>query len=320
MIPSKWSPTASISTLVQRAEVLRALREFFYDRGVLEVETPVLGSGGATDPHLQSLETRVGVGDPTTLYLQTSPEFAMKRLLAAGSGAIFQIGKAFREGESGRLHNPEFTLLEWYRVGWDHQALMNEIDDLLAHLLHEPAGERLTYGEIFRRHLAIDPHTASAKQLLAVLTQQGVRLSLEELDRDVLLQLLMTHVVEPQMPRDRPTFVFDFPPAQAALARLRLGPTVVAERFEVYVRGIELANGYHELRDADEQRRRFARDLTQRELSGLPKVTIDEHFLAALDSGLPTCAGVALGVDRLVMLAIGAQHIDEVLTFPIARA
>lgn len=270
--------------------------------------------------HLQSLETRIGDADPRTFYLQTSPEFAMKRLLAAGSGAIFQIGKAFREGESGRLHNPEFTLLEWYRVGWDHQALMNEIDDLLAYLLQEPAAERLTYAEIFRRHLAIDPHTTDAEQLLALLSERGVRLSADPLDRDVLLQLLMTHVIEPAMPRDRPTFVFDFPPAQAALARLRPGVTIVAERFEVYVRGVELANGYHELRDADEQRRRFTQDLHQRRHLGLPEVTVDAHLLAALEAGLPACAGVALGVDRLVMLALGVQHIDEVLSFPIDRA
>lgn len=314
-----WRPSAPQENLRARAQLLRALRDFFARRGVLEVETPLLGSGGSTDLHLGSLETQTG--DGRSWYLQTSPEFAMKRLLAAGSGSIYQIGRAFRNDESGRLHNPEFTLLEWYRVGWDHQALMNEIDDLLSDILGEPAAERLTYAELFDRHLALNPHRATKADLGLALARAEIEVANpESLDCDTLLQVLMSQVIEPALPSDRPTFVYDFPPSQAALARIRPGPPSVAERFEVYVRGVELANGYHELRDPDEQAHRFRCDLEARGAHGLPRVEPDQHLLAALRAGLPACAGVALGVDRLLLLRVGADHLDQVLAFPTARA
>jgi lysyl-tRNA synthetase class 2 len=243
----------------------------------------------------------------------------MKRLLAAKSGPIYQIAKAFRGAEAGRRHNPEFSILEWYRPGWDHHLLMNEIDHLLGTVLDVPKGERLSYAEAFDRHAGLDPHSSPTNLLQTRVDRLGV-LAVEELDRDDLLNLLLTHVVEPRLGRGRPTFVYDFPTSQAALARVRPGDPPLAERFEVFVEGIELANGYHELTDPDEQRRRFSRDLEDRKRRGLPEVPMDDRLLAALESGLPDCAGVALGIDRLVMLKTGADDISQVIAFPIDRA
>ena len=323
LISTDWLPTATKDRLAHRAGVLRFLREFFFERGVLEVETPVLSQAGTTDLHLTNLETTWHGGVDRRLFLQTSPEYAMKRLLASGSGAIYQIAKAFRDDESGRLHNPEFTLLEWYRVGWDHQALMNEIDELLALLLDESPAERLTYAEAFDRHLQINPHQAPIQQLRKSVREWGVVLNRNterELGRDDLLQLLMSEAVEPNLADDRPTFIYDFPESQSALARIRSDNPPVAERFEVYVGGLELANGYHELTEPNEQAERFTNDLRRRLESGRPEVPIDQNLLSAMRAGLPSCAGVALGIDRLVMLASNASHIDEVLAFPIDRA
>lgn len=298
------------------------LRDFFAARGVLEVETPLLGAGAATDLHLASLAVRVHAGaEPRTLWLQTSPELHMKRLLAAGSGAIWQLAKAFRDGESGGRHNPEFTLLEWYRPGWDHHRLIDEVEELLAALLGTGRGERLTYRQAFERHAGVDPFAAP----LAALQQSARRLGIDtgELpaDRETWLQLLLATAVEPRLGRaGSPTFLLDFPAEQAALARVRPGEPPVAERFEAFVEGVELANGYHELTDPDEQRRRFANDLAARAARGLPAVPADDRLLGALAHGLPDCAGVALGFDRLVMLALGATRIEEVLAFPLERA
>lgn len=314
-----WRPAASLDTLHLRAELLASLRAFFADRGVLEVETPLLSAASVTDLHLQSLSLRVGGRDERRMYLQTSPEFAMKRLLAHGSGPIYQISKAFRDAEAGRRHNPEFTILEWYRPGWDHHRLMDEIDELLATVLGIPAGERLGYAEAFARHAAIDPHHASRDELERRVEQLRVQ-GVVDLERDDLLNLLLTHVVEPNLGRGRPTFIHDFPASQAALARIRPGDPRLAERFEVFVEGVELANGYHELTDPAEQRRRFEADLAERRRRGLPEVPVDHRLLAALEAGLPDCAGVALGVDRLVMLKAGANDISDVIAFPIDRA
>ncbi len=314
-----WRPTASLDALQVRAEMLASLRAFFADRGVLEVETPLLSAATVTDLHLHSLSLRVGGDEGQTMYLQTSPEFAMKRLLAHGSGPIYQICKAFRGAETGRRHNPEFTLLEWYRPGWDHHRLMDEIDELLGAVLESPTGERLTYAQAFERFAAVDPHGASRAELERRVRDLGVQ-GVADLDRDDLLNLLLTHVVEPNLGRGRPTFVHDFPASQAALARIRSGDPPLAERFEVFVEGVELANGYHELTDPAEQRRRFEADLAERRRRGLPDVPIDHRLLAALEAGLPECAGVALGVDRLVMLKVGATDISEVLAFPLDRA
>ena len=318
----QWRPTASIEALRLRAEILAKIRVFFAGRGVLEVETPLLASAPVTDLHLQALSCRYrgpGADEGRTLYLQTSPEFAMKRLLAAGSGPIFQICKAVRDGEAGRRHNPEFTILEWYRPGWDHHRLMAEVDDLLATILGTGAGERLSYGEAFKRYAGIDPHAESDEELRSRVRNFGVP-SVGELGRDDLLDLVLTHRVESQLGHCQPTFIHDYPASQAALARVRPGRPPLAERFEVFVEGLELANGYHELTDSAVQRQRFEADLEARRDGGLPEVPIDERLLAALEHGLPECAGVALGLDRLVMLAAGTREISDVVAFPIDRA
>ena len=314
--PGDWRPAASREALARRAVLLAEIRAFFAERGVLEVETPVLSAAAVTDPHLTSFRVDGGERD---LYLRTSPEFAMKRLVAAGSGPIYELAKAFRQGEAGRLHNPELTILEWYRPGWDHHALLDEVDALLAAVLGTPAAERVTYAELFARHVGVEAHRDGVERLRAAAAGHGVDVA-GELDRDGWLHLLLSHVVEPRLGRGRPSFVLDFPVSQAALARIRQGDPPVAERFEVYVEGVELANGFHELADAGEQRRRFLDDLAARRARGLPQVPIDERLLAALAAGLPDCAGVALGVDRLAMLAAGAGSLAEVTAFPIDRA
>lgn len=324
-----WRPAASLDALQLRARMLASVRGFFAARGVLEVETPCLASATVTDPHLHSLSTRLG---ERTFHLQTSPEYAMKRLLAAGSGPVYQLSRAFRDGEVGRRHNPEFTLLEWYRPGFDHHRLMDEVEELLAEVaevsteIQAPA-ERLTHAEAFRTHAGVEPF-ADPVERLAEAARETAGGSLPDLgdDRDAWLDLLLGTVVEPRLgwagDRKRPTFVHDFPASQAALARVRSsgGGPAVAERFELFVGGMELANGFHELTDPAEQRRRFERDLARRRERGLPEPPVDERLLAALDHGLPSCAGVALGFDRLVMLAAGAESISEVLAFPTDRA
>lgn len=320
----EWRPSAGLEALRQRASTFAAIREFFAERGVLEVDTPWLVAAGAMDPNLQSLSVAYdGPGAPSggRLWLQTSPEHAMKRLLAAGAGSIYQITHAFRAGERGLLHNPEFTLLEWYRLGWDHHALMDEVAALCRHLLGDCAVERLTYAQAFCIHLGVDPLEAPRRTLEARASELGLgRAALAALGRDALLDLLLSHRVAPALGCGRLTFVYDFPASQAALARLRPDDPRVAERFELFSAGIELANGYHELTDAAEQRLRFDRERALRARLGLALPEIDERLLAAMEAGLPACAGVAMGLDRLIMRAFGASRIDEVLAFPIERA
>ena len=327
---SDWHPSASLEALRLRARMLERIRAFFSTRGLLEVETPILSGAATPDPNLLSFTTSyTGPGAPKgqALYLHTSPEFAMKRLLASGSGSIYQVCKVFRDGESGRRHNPEFTMLEWYRVGYDHQRLMDEVAELVSftlsgHLrLAEP--ERLSYREAFDRFLGLDPHAATVSEFACAAETHDVRLPephTHEPDHAMWRDLLLTHVIEPRLGRGRPTFLYDFPATQASLARIVPGEPPVAARFELYIEGIELANGFHELADAAEQRTRFERQLHARQTIGLPAVPLDEHLLAALVAGLPDCAGVALGFDRLVMLAAGARSIEEVVAFPLARA
>lgn len=320
--PDDWRPIAAFDALRLRAEILASIRAFFTARDVLEVETPLLAAAPVTDLHLEALRTRYrgpGADGGRELYLQTSPEFAMKRLLAAGSGPIFQLCRAFRDAEAGAMHNPEFTILEWYRPGWDHHRLMDEVDELLALILGTDSAERLTYQEAFERHASLDPHRAALDELRERTEELGIRHA-SDLRRDDLLDLVLTHQVEDRLGRGRPTFIHDYPASQAALARVRPGETPLAERFEVFVEGLELANGYHELTSPGEQRRRFEVDLEARRAAGLPEVPLDERLLAALEHGLPDCAGVALGVDRLVMLATGSRDISDVITFPIDRA
>jgi len=317
-----WHPTASMANIKIRAKVLSQIRGFFADRNVLEVETPVLSNATVTDLHLHTLSTEAeipGLGGPTRLHLQTSPEFAMKRLLAAGAGPIYQLCKAFRDQEAGRIHNPEFTMLEWYRPGWDHHHLMDEVDDLLTVILGTPPAKRQSYGDLFLTELGVDPHRNDLETLRRRALDHGLQ-DVADLDREGWLSLMMTHCLEADLGNVEPTFLFDYPADQAALARIRHEDPPVAERFEVYVRGIELANGYHELTDADEQRRRFEQDIRNRRALGLPEPPVDHRLVAALDHGLPPCAGVALGVDRLVMLAAGAARLDEIIAFPIERA
>lgn len=305
-----WQPSARLEYLQLRANILAQIRQFFAERNVLEVETPLLCSTTATDPHIASVTVN------KNYFLQTSPEFCMKRLLAAGSGPIYQICKAFRDDEKGRLHNPEFTMLEWYRPGFDHHQLMNEMDELLQAVLKTSSAERYTYREIFEKYLQLNPHTSSASELKQCAEKNGIRASvLEEENPDSWLHVLLTHLIEPQLAKTVPVFIYDFPITQAALAKIRADDPPVAERFEVYYRGIELANGYHELADADEQRQRFLKDFQKRKQLGYNIVPLDEKLLAALANGFPDCAGVALGLDRLIMLAANANSIAEVVSF-----
>jgi elongation factor P--(R)-beta-lysine ligase len=288
---------------------------------VLEVETPILSTAAVTDPQIESLATRIN-GMPRPFFLSTSPEFAMKRLLAAGSGDIYQLCKVFRDGEVGRWHNPEFTLLEWYRLGFDDAALMNEVESLVAELLAPDRAlalaERLSYGEAMRQHAGVDPHSAGEDELARAAERFGAA-SVSALDRDARLDLLMGLVVGPKLGRDRPCFVCDYPASQASLARLKPGAPPVAARFELYLDGVEIANGFHELSNAQDQRNRFLGDLDIRRARGQIEPPIDERLLAALEAGLPDCAGVALGFDRLVALALGAESLAQTIAFPIDR-
>jgi lysyl-tRNA synthetase class 2 len=316
-----WRPTAGLEVLRLRARLLGTVRAHFAATGALEVETPVLVGAAVTDVHLESLEVRRSDGSRAG-FLQTSPEYAMKRLLCAGAPDLFQVARVFRAGERGRNHNPEFTMVEWYRLGMDHHALMRDVEALLHALLGplrrvEPT-ITTTYADAFRAALGCDPLEAGTAQIEACLRRQAVDVPASLAgDRDGLLDLAMAERVVTAFPDDRITFVHDFPASQAALARTR-GP--VASRFEAFWGGLELANGFHELGDAAEQARRFDSDAAGRARRGLPAREVDRRFLAALGAGLPPCAGVALGFDRVVMIAAGASRIDEVLAFPAERA
>jgi len=324
-----WLPNANMQLLKQRASIIQQIRSFFIERQLLEVETPALSQAGVTDQHLFCFKThfigpeisekQVGaLGVP--LYLQTSPEFHMKRLLSAGSGSIFQIAKAFRNEESGRYHNPEFTLLEWYQVGFDHFQLMDEMEALLQLILGCGYVHRLTYQQAFLQVLSVDPLCASIEEMKAAGASLNLGDVLEnEQDFDTVLQLLFSFAIEPVIANDRPCFVYNFPASQAALARISPEDTRVAERFEVYFKGIELANGFHELSDSKEQLTRFQNDNQKRKLHHLEEMPIDYRFIASLDK-LPDCAGVALGIDRLVMLATQQDHIDNVVSFTVKGA
>lgn len=304
-----------------------AVRAFFDATGAFEVETPALSTAAPTEPHIQPLVTRVAALGDRALYLQSSPELPMKRLLAAGVGDCWQLARVFREGERGRVHHPEFDLLEWYRIGHDHHDLMADVEALLATALEPaglgvPAADRLTYAEALRRHAGVDPLAACTGELRAAARAAGLddAAGLDPGDRDGWLDRLLTAAVLPRLPDDRPTFIHAWPVSQAALARTDARDPRVAARFELYWGGLELANGCHELADAGEQRARFEADNRRRAAAGRAPMPVDERLLAALEAGLPDCAGVALGFDRLVMLGAGAATIDEVLAFPVERA
>jgi elongation factor P--(R)-beta-lysine ligase len=349
-----WRPTASRAMLEQRASLLARARRFFADGGVLEVDTPIVVNAPVTDVHIHS--ARVDLEAPPSVstrpreaaphFLHTSPEYAMKRLLAAGSGDIYQICHVVRGFERGRLHNAEFTLIEWYRLGFSLDDLMSEVDALVRALLGPAAGhrssERITYREAFLRELQLDPFAATVSELLDSAAKLGFSYATRPPDatppvttdlsgatgpaaapdprRDELLELLMGAVIGPRLGGNALTFVHGYPASQAALARLDPQDPRAALRFELYCDGIELANGFHELASAAEQRARFDQDLAERRRTGLPAFAPDEFLLAALESGFPECSGVALGFDRTLMLASGATTIDEVLPFPTERA
>ncbi len=326
-ISSDFRPTAPWSNLILRAEILRRVRRFFEERGFIEVETPLLSADTVVDRHLDPL--RVVLPDdprnPTTgrtMWLQTSPEFAMKRLLAAGAKAIFQVTRAFRAAERGRLHNPEFTLVEWYRVGDSMEEGMNLLSDLSEELFGRGPAERVSYREAFETRLGVNPHLSSASELAAIAEAKGIATpqGWDVNDCDAWLELLLSEEVEPYLGRAQPTILYDYPASQAALAVVRYGEQPVGERFELYVNGIELANGYHELLDPEELRRRNTRVNRDRRADGKPVLPEESRLLAAMEHGLPPCTGVALGLDRVVMLVAGEQSIDRVLAFPIERA
>lgn len=315
-----WRPGTTIEQLRLRASLLATIRRFFAARGVLEVETPLLASTGITDPSIEPLLAECGVSLPLPRYLQTSPEYAMKRLLAAHGEAIFQIARAFRDGEAGSRHNPEFTLLEWYRPGFDHHRLMDEVAELLLACIGNRHVHKFSYRQLFLDNLQLDPFTAPIARLREV---AGSHLDVSGLegDRDMWLDLLISHVLEPQLADRGLCFVYDYPASQAALARIvEVDGVMVGQRFELYVDGMELANGYFELTDAEEQRRRFVQDNERRRERGQEERPLDERLLAALEHGLPECSGVALGIDRLLMLAGDTSDIRDVLAFDWDRA
>ena len=310
-----WKPSAPLQNQRQRAKVLAQIRSFFAERDVLEVETPLLGRHTVPDVYIESMSVDVVDGASSIEYfLQTSPEFFMKRLLAHGSGSIYQIAKAFRQEEKGSRHNCEFTLLEWYRVSFSLEDLMNELEQLVQQLLGCDSIPRYTYRELFQQHLAIDPHTITLEELTA-LANSKLDLNAGDLSKTDYLQLLLAHCIEPKLPGY--CFIHDYPEEQAALSTLaedEMG-TVVAKRFELFGNGMELANGYQELTDTAEQRARFESDNATRAAKGLTRRDIDERLMAAIESGLPSCSGVAVGVDRLLMLLVDAQQISEVISF-----
>jgi lysyl-tRNA synthetase class 2 len=320
-----WRPTAPLATLRLRAQVLARVREYFAATGALEVETPALVRAAVTDVHLEALRVVDDAGGGTTAgYLQTSPEYAMKRLLCAGAPDVFQVCRVFRAGERGRRHNPEFTLVEWYRRDLDHHALMRDVEALVGFLLEGlrslPPSTFISYREAFCAVVGLDPLDAPVAALVGALDARGMALPASMRaapTRDDVLDLAMGTLVAASFATDRLTFLYDFPASQASLAQVR-GP--VASRFEAFWGPLELANGFHELGAAAEQRARFEADLADRRANGQPARAVDERFLAALAHGLPPCAGVALGFDRLLMAATGAPTIDEVVAFPYERA
>jgi elongation factor P--(R)-beta-lysine ligase len=320
-----WQATASSKALQQRAEIYRHLRQFFHARNVLEVETPMLSEAGNTDPNIESFHVQFSgsmQAGNATRWLRTSPEFALKRLLASGIGDCYELGRVFRNGEFGRKHNPEFSMLEWYRVGWDHLQLIEECIELVQQVfalkdiaLHV---QRLTYQELFIGTIGIDPHAASDKQLCTAL-QSITEINSQGLRRDDLLDLLLTHCIEPTFSAQQLTVIYDFPASQCALAKIRFDEIPVAERFELYLGSVELANGYHELTDAKEQNLRFDKDIEVRKMCGSAYPDKDQRLIDALPF-MPACAGVAMGIDRLMMSLLMSECVNDVIAFDFSRA
>lgn len=318
-----WQPVASREVIKQRARMLKCIRAFFDTRDVLEVETPIVASAGSTDPHMDSLQT---VFRGETYYLNTSPEYSMKRVLADCGEPIYQICKVFRDDEWGPDHNPEFSMLEWYRPGFNMHQLMDEIKDLLVacciRAQESMAVDRLSYRQVFEKFAGIDPHQASAEDCRNCAMDHGIEqpVGLDD-DKDEWLDWLLTQRVLPSLEAGRFTFIYDYPESQCALARLTEDEkgVQVASRFELFCGEVELANGFHELQSSAEQRQRFEKENQRRLEAGKPAVKIDEYLLGALSDGLPDCSGVALGLDRLLMVMCKKKSIDEVLAFPFAN-
>lgn len=309
-----WQPSASIEALTTRAQLNHFIRDFFHMRQVMEVETPIISRACVSDASLKAV---VAHCCHDRAFLQTSPEYPMKRLLAAGSGDIFQICKTFRDDELGSRHNPEFSMLEYYRLGFDLKTLMDEVAQLIGDYLHLQKRQDFTYQQALKAYAGIDVFTISDQDLRAKVTEfVGPDLLLK---RDECLDIVMSHVVEPNLPRDSLVFIYHYPASQAALAKIQLDDqsNEIAKRFELYVNGLELANGYHELTDINEQITRFDREQVKSDDGNLPQ---DQHFLQALEAGLPECAGVAIGLDRILMLKLKVDTISEVLAFDLSRA
>ncbi len=313
-----FAPAASLEALTQRSQLLRKVRDFFFERGFIEVETPLLAGEIIPELHIDPIVTSGGA------FLQASPELFMKRLLAAGAPAIFQVARSFRAEERGELHNPEFTMIEWYRVGDCLTAGIDLLDELMQAVLETPAALRTSYGQAFERTLGVCPHRATVHELATAAKATSVPVPdflLGSDERDEWLNLLLATRVEPELGRDRPEIIYHYPASQASLARVVTSDhqQLVAERFELYYRGVELANGFHELADAEEQRRRFVEVNATRVAEGRQALPIPKSLLAALKHGLPDCTGVALGFDRLAALAFNAKSIHEVMAFPDDR-
>ncbi|MDQ7089144.1 MAG: EF-P lysine aminoacylase EpmA [Methylococcales bacterium] len=322
-----WQPSCQLKQVRQRAQVFASIRQFFAQRAVLEVETPLLSQATGTDPQLDFFKSSYHHSPcQQTLYLQTSPEFAMKRLLAAGSGSIYQLCKAFRNGESGRFHNPEFTLLEWYRVGFNLSELMDEVALLMKTLL-EPTLNlknviKIAYKDLFLQKTGLDALTYSPEHYQNYAHNQAIpeAIALCGDDLDLWLDFIFSHKIQPTLLGNNLYLVHSYPASQASLARINEIDSKIADRFEVFIKGLELGNGFFELADAAEQNSRFEHEISVRAKNNRPSVTKDLNFLAALEEGLPDCCGVAIGVDRLLMLLTEVTTIDDVLTFPINRA
>lgn len=312
-----WRPSASLLALRARAEFMANLRQFFTKKGYLEVETPIMGRYGITDPYLANIKASFRGHD---YALQTSPEYHMKRLLAAGSGPIFQLARVFRDDELGRWHNPEFTLLEWYQLGIDHHSLLAEVDELMQQMIGCPPLQIMTYQQVFQECCGINPLQTTIEILQSCVCQYGLEgvLDSEEQDCDQYLFLLMSHVIEPSLAaKSVPTAIINFPASQASLAQIING---CAARFEVYYQGVELANGFYELTDPSAQAERFQKDNAIRAEQGKALAGIDNLLLQALEHGLPRCAGVALGIDRLLALALGQPSLSTCMAFDFSRA
>ncbi len=314
-----WRPGANLAMLRRRAAALATARNFFGARGLLEVQTPMLVAAPVTDVNLHSAQ--VDLGGPARRWLQTSPEYAMKRLLASGSGDIWQLCQVVRGEERSRLHNPEFTMIEWYRLGFTMPQLVDEVAQLCAAIAGARSVQCLRYADAFQQATGLDPLACADGELRAAAAQLALpAATLAALSRDELLDLLMGLRVGPTLGLGSYAFITHYPASQAALARLDPHDARVALRFELYADGIELANGFDELADATQQRARFEADNAERGRRGLPLQPLDERLLGALAGGLPACAGVALGFDRLLMIASGATDIDAVMAFSAERA